>query len=303
MDYKKIIKSRNTRLLIMKCLGFIPDKMMLKIQYRIKFGRNLNLKTPQRFTEKLQWYKLYYHNPLMRQCADKIDVRDYVKKCGLENILIPSLGVYTDENKIDFDKLPNQFVLKDSLGGGGTAVIICKDKKQFDINKARQQMRQWLKSSSSYKTGGREWVYGGKKHRILIEQYLPSIENDGGLIDYKFFCFNGEPQFLYIITDRKVGEAACFGIYTADFKKLNVVRNDELPLTRNIQKPIQYEDMLKIARKLSKPFPEARVDLYCVQDKIYFGEITFFDGSGYMSFTPDEFDFTLGEKFILPNRK
>ena len=127
MDYKKIIKSRKVREQILRLLRFVPDKTMVKIQYRIKTGRKLNLKNPQRYTEKLQWYKLYYKNPLMIKCVDKYDVREYVKSLGLEEILNECYGVFDKVEDIDFDKLPNQFVMKDTLGGGGDRVIICKD--------------------------------------------------------------------------------------------------------------------------------------------------------------------------------
>lgn len=303
MDYKKIIRSRKTRNLILRFLSFIPDKTMIKLQYRLKFGRKLNLENPQRFTEKLQWYKLYYRTPLMRQCVDKYDVRDYVKSCGLENILIPFIGIYDNAADVDFEKLPKECVIKDTLGGGGNAVILCRDKNTLDQDVAAAQMKEWVKSTTSYKVGGREWPYGGKKHRIIIEEMLPSSEETGGLIDYKFFCFNGEPGVVYVIADRKVGEKAGFGIFTPEYEKLDVVRCDEKPLERNVPKPKVYDQMMDISRKLSAPFPEVRIDLYCVGDKIYFGEMTFYDGSGYMSFDPDEFDYKMGKMFELPKEK
>ena len=143
MDYKKIIKSRETRLRILRTLDFIPDKTMIKMQYFIKTGRRLNLKNPQRYTEKLQWYKLYYRDPLMQQCADKYDVREYVRSKGLGYILNECYGVYERVEDIDFDSLPDQFVLKDTLGGGGNSIIICKD-KQLLILKTQKQMQKWL---------------------------------------------------------------------------------------------------------------------------------------------------------------
>ncbi len=273
---------------------------MLQLQYRIKTGRKLDLKHPKRFTEKLQWYKLYCRMPLMRDCADKYEVRSYVRECGLEDILVPIIGIYNTPAEIDYNKLPEKFVLKDTLGGGGNAVILCRDRKQFDIQKSRKQMSYWIRESTSYKKGGREWVYGGRKHRILVEQYLESDPQKGGLIDYKFFCFNGTCAYVYVIADRIVGKKAGFGIFTRDYQKLSVVRCDEKPLEREVKKPKYYKQMLEIAERLAAPFPEARVDLYNVENKILFGEITFFDGSGYMNFEPDEFDYTMGEKFILP---
>lgn len=314
MNYKKIIKKRSTRQKILSLFSFVPDKQMIQLQYRIKFGRKLNLKEPSRFTEKLQWYKLYYRIPLMRQCADKAEVREYVRSCGLEEILVPLIGIYDAPSEIEFAKLPEQFVAKDTLGGGGNAVFICKDKKILQqINDSGNatgwdslliRMKDWTTKSGSYKAGGREWVYGGRRHRIIIEQYLPSDPEKGGLIDYKFFCFYGKPKITYVVADRKVGEKAGFGIFRSEnYEKLSVVRCDENPLERDVPRPDRYDEMLRIAETLSAPFPEARVDLYCVEGRIYFGEITFFDGSGYMSFDPDEFDFQMGEMFQLPERR
>ena len=302
MDYKRIIRNRATREKILKILSLVPDKQMIQLQYRIKMGRKLDLKNPKRFTEKLQWYKLNCHMPLMRQCVDKYEVRDYVRQSGYGDILIPIVGIYGTPDKIDYDKLPNKCVIKDTLGSGGNAVIICKNKAKLNWNAIQKQMQQWVGESISHKKGGREWPYGGNKHRILVEEFLESKPEEGGLIDYKFFCFNGKCEYVYVIADRTVGKKAGLGIYTSDYIKLDVVRCDEKPLERYIKKPIQYERMLEIAHTLSKPFPEARIDLYEVDGKIRFGEITFFDGSGYMTFAPDSFDEKMGEKFVLPGK-
>ena len=303
MDYKKIIKSKEMRIKILQYLSFIPDKYMIQLQYRLKTGHKLNLKHSRRFTEKLQWYKLYYRDPLMRRCADKGEVRTYVEDCGLGDILIPMIGLFDNPEKINWDHLPEKCVIKDTLGGGGNSVIICKDNYKINIEELKKRTQEWVKRSTSYKTGGREWVYGGRKHRIIIEDYLEADSDKGGLIDYKFFCFYGKAEYVYVISDRKVGEWAYVGIYSADYKKLDVVRRDELPPSREILKPEKYDEMIKIAEKLSAPFPESRIYLYCIQGHIYFGEITFFDGSGYMAFEPDEFDCLMGEKFILPEKR
>ena len=143
MDHKSLIKNRNTRLKILSLLNWIPDKYMVKLQYRIKTGRKLNLKNPRRYTEKLQWYKLYHRDPLMAQCADKYAVHEYVKSKGLENILNEIYEVYDDVNYIDFEKLPNQFVLKKTNGGGGNDVIICKDKSKLNIKSNLENMKTW----------------------------------------------------------------------------------------------------------------------------------------------------------------
>ena len=299
MNYKDLIKSRKTRIKILQLLSFIPDEIMLKLQYRIKTGRKLNLKNPQRFTEKLQWYKLNYRNPLMVQCVDKYDVRKYIEDCGLGNILNEMYGVYDSPEEVDFTILPNEFVIKDTLGGGGNAVIIVSDKLKMNEDAVRQQMLQWVNEPTDKKSPGREWVYDGRKHRIFIEKYIESDFDEGGLIDYKFFCFNGRAEYLYVIADREVGKKAGLGVFDRNYKYLNVCRCDEAPLTRNIEKPNNFEELLYVAEKLAAPFPEARIDLYNQHNQIMFGEITFFDGSGYMTFEPDEFDYELGKSFIL----
>lgn len=300
MDYKKIFRSRNLRLHILRLLSFVPDKQMLKIQYRIKTGRRLNLKKPVRFTEKLQWYKLNYKNPIMIQCVDKYDVREYVKSKGLDNILIPCYGVYNSPDEINWDILPDQFVMKDTLGGGGTSVVIVKDKSSVDILELKKRAAEWVAIDAHKRDGGREWpYYSGKNHRIIIEQYL-DVEDCGGLIDYKFFCFNGKPSWVYVMADRNLGNGVGVGIYDAYFNRQNVLRADERPLEREIEKPVTFELMKEISSILSAGFPEARIDLYEVNGEVKFGEITFFDGSGYMTFIPDSFDIEFGKVFVLP---
>lgn len=301
MDYKKIIKDRERRMRILQCFRFIPDKQMIKLQYRIKTGRKLNLKSPKRFTEKLQWYKLYYRNPLMCQCVDKYDVREYVKSKGLKLILNECYGIYENVDEIDFQSLPKQFVIKDTLGGGGTSVIIVKNKDIFNLNSAKSKMQKWVEIPECYIDDGREWpYYSGRKHRIIIEKYIEADEHLGGLIEYKFFCFNGKVHYLYVLVDRELGRGVSLGIFDEKFNKLPYSRVDERPLLRTIEKPDNYQNMIDIAETLSADFPHARIDLFNQDNHICFGEITFFDGSGYMEFTPDAFDYEIGGKFILP---
>lgn len=301
MDYKKIIKSRSLRLKILEFLSFIPDKLMLKIQYRMKTGRKLNLKNPQRFTEKLQWYKLYYKDPRMISCVDKYDVRDYVRSKGLEEILIPCYGVYDSADEINWESLPNQFVMKDTLGGGGASVVIVTDKNKDNIEELKAKCREWTSVDAHAKSGGREWpYYSGKNHRIIIEKYIESDKESGGLVDYKFFCFDGKAAYLYVVADRDVGNGAGIGIYDSGFRRTDVQRVDERPLKRFVEKPENYEELKKVAEVLSDQYPEVRIDLYDIDGEIRFGELTFFDGSGYMKFDPDKFDFKLGECFKIP---
>lgn len=281
----------------MQALSFVPDSTMVRMQYRLITGHRLNLKDPKRFTEKLQWYKLYYRDPLMAQCVDKYEVRSYVDQCGLGSILNQVYGVYDSPEEIDFDRLPESFVLKDTLGGGGNAVILVKDKSMLDEAAVRRQMAEWVHEPVHKKHPGREWVYDGRKHRIIAEKMIVSNPDTGGLIDYKFFCFQGKVEILYIVKNHKMG------FYDEQFIPLSVYRTDcikDYPILKEkVDKMNNYEEMIVIAQKLSQRFPHVRVDLYDVDGNIIFGELTFFGGSGYMTFEPDEFDYILGEKLQL----
>lgn len=300
MDYKKIIRNKKLRLKILDHLGFVPDSIMLKIQYRLKTGRKLNLKKPQRWTEKIQWYKINYRDPLMAKCVDKYSVRSYVRKMGLGSILNECYGIFNNPEEINFDNLPNEFVLKDTLAGGSSSVIICKDKEKADLLDYKREMHRWI--NANYKSNfGREWVYDGRKHRIIIDKYIDP-ECSEGLIDYKFFCFNGEPSHLLVISDRFTEEK--LDLYDLRWNKLDVVQSD-CPNQRvdKLPRPQNFDKMIEIARILSKPFPHVRVDLYNIKGHIIFGELTFFSASGYYIFTPDKFDYILGKKFLLPDKK
>jgi hypothetical protein len=274
---------------------------MTSIQYRIKTGRPVDWQNPERYTEKVQVYKTYYRDPLMITCSDKADVRAYVAEQGLSTILNEVYGIYDSYDEINFDTLPEKFVAKDTLGDGGRSVILCHDKKELNRKTFERELRRWTSMAHRQPFGGREWpYYSGKKHRIMIERYIETAPGQGGLIDYKFFCFNGEPKCLYVVTDREGSDNAAIGIFDISFNKLPYSRRGKYPLTRRIDKPENFGEMLDVARCLSKPFPHVRVDLYNPNGKIIFGELTFFSGTGYFAFEPDEFDFILGKEFTLP---
>lgn len=300
MNYKKIIKSRRLRCKILSLFDFIPDKMMIKFQYRVKMNRKLNLKNPQRYSEKIQWYKLYYRDSIMKKCVDKFEVRKYVEEKSCSELLNDVYGVFDSSDDIDFDELPNSFVIKDTLGGGGNSVIIVKDKSMLNIKETREKMKSWL-SNVSKKNPGREWVYDNQKHRIIIEKYINS-QNRMGLIDYKFFCFSGKVKYVYAITNRTLGKSAKLGIFDYEFNLLPYYRVGKEKLANHIEKPKNYKQMVEYAELLSSDFPHARIDFYNVDGKIIFGEITFFNASGYSQFDPDEFDIELGKQFILPKK-
>ena len=293
--YKKLIKSRNMRMRIISMLGWLPDKAMLKLQYRVKLKRNLNLKNPKRFTEKIQWYKLNYRNPMMHTCVDKYDVREYVKEKGLEDILVELYGVYDSVDCVDFDSLPESFILKSTDGGGGVNVFLCQDKINLDVQKAKDSLRVGYKLNKKHP--GREWAYNGLSHKIIAEKLLINEANpEAGIDDYKIFCFNGEPRCIVVDTDRYIGHKRNF--YDIEWNNLKVT-SDAPACDREIPKPENLEKMLEIAKILSEDFPFVRVDLYNVYGKVYFGELTFYPWSGYVQYTPDEFDYELGKAFEL----
>ena len=293
--YKKIIKNKKTRFKILSLAKFIPDKLMLQIQYFIKCEKKLNLKNPVRYTEKIQWYKLYYRDPVMQQCADKYRVREYVKSKGLGHILNELYGVYNSIDEIDFSQLPEKFVIKTTSGSGTN--VICRNKKELEIDDIKDKFNGFREQSSA--ALGREWVYDQTQSKIIVEKFLG--EDKGGLTDYKFFCFRGKISHLIVVSDRFTDEK--MDLYDADWNRMNVIHSTCPNQSKdNMPKPGNFEEMKEIAEILSKDFPHVRVDLYNINGRIYFGELTFFSASGYYIFTPDSFDFELGEKFVLPER-
>lgn len=301
MDYKRIIRSREVRMCILNFLQFVPDQWMVRLQYRIKTGRKLNLQNPERYTEKLQWYKLHYRNELMPLCVNKFKVRDYVKACGMQDILNELYGVYDCPEDIPFDKLPNQFVLKDTLGGGSTSVIVVKDKSKLDMAQTVATMKKWVSRNMEINTGGREWPYMHQTPQIIAEKYLE--QENGDLADYKLFCFYGNVRYIYVrdgyAKDHDKGQMAFFD------RDLNYLRGVGMDYCTTAPEKPQIDEgilhkMIDIAERLSAQFPHVRVDLYEVNKQIIFGELTFFNASGYMKFEPDEFDYELGNAFSLP---
>lgn len=293
--YKKIFKNKNVRLKILKMLGFVPDRIMIPIQYRIKTGNMLNLSNPKRYTEKLQWYKLYYRKPIMTLCSDKFRVREFVKKRGLESILNELYAVYDSPESIDFHSLPNSFAMKMTVGSGMNYFVT--DKKKESIEGLKKLAKEWFNAdSSSY---GREWCYYNIKPRIVFEKLLP-LDERNDLPDYKFFCFDGEPYCLYTMIDyTKNHDNGKLGFFDTNFKLLPYYRKDFQPITEQISKPKNFDLMVEYARKLSKGFPHVRVDFYNISGKIVFGEMTFYNASGYTVFEPDRFDYILGRHFDL----
>ncbi len=292
--YKKIFRSTKMRHAILRILSFIPDKQMLSLQYRIKMGQRLNLNNPQTFTEKLQWYKLYYRDPVMTKCADKHLVREYLAERGYKDLSCVEYGVYDKPEDINLSELPKRFVLKTTNGSGTN--IICKDKSKFDLQKNQKELHDWLKRDC-YGLG-REWAYKDIEPKIIAEEYLEDEENEfDGINDYKFICFNGKVHYVVFDADRYVGHKR--SIFDTEWNYIDVGTDCE-KLGDVVLKPEGFEEMKKIAEDLSKDFPFVRVDLYWVNHRAYFGELTFYPWTGYIVFDPRSFDLELGKKFLLP---
>ena len=269
------------------------DKEYLIKLGKIHLGYRMNLDDPKTFNEKLNWYKLNYRNDLMPICVDKWAVRQYVKDKGLEEILVKNYGVYDSVKEIDLNDLPEQFVAKVTGDSGG--VVVCKDKNQFyDLigNK-------FDGLTKDYSNNFKEWPYHFIKNKIIIEELIDT-EDGHAPKDYKFFCFNGEPKFLFVASERDVDTK--FDFFDLDWNHINV-KQGHLNSKYEICKPEKFNEMLKICKILSKDFPHVRVDLYFENNKIYFGEMTFFHFSGLTPFHPFKYDKIFGEYFDIDTIK
>lgn len=266
------------------------------MQYWIKFNRTLNIKSPNRFTEKLQHYKINYRNPDMCNCVDKYLVRGFVKSRGCEQYLNELYGIYDKADDINFAVLPEKFVIKTTDGGGGENILICRDKFTLDIPNVIKTVNNWRDKDVSSMTY--EWAYiGAKSSRIIVERYLEDPKNmDLSIDDYKFFCFEGKVEFLVVDIDRYSGHKRNF--YTKNWKLLDV-SSDCPKADREVPQPEGLAEMIIVAEKLSSGFPFVRVDLYNIQNTVLFGEMTFYPWSGYVQFDPDKFDFELGNYFKI----
>lgn len=278
---------------------FPNDKIYLKMIFRCFMGRKLNLRDPKTFSEKLQWLKLYNRKAEYTQMVDKYAVKKYVADIIGEEYIIPTLGVWDSVDEIDFDSLPEKFVLKTTHAGGGNGVVICKDKSTFDIQKAKRKLRRSMKTNP-YLTL-REWPYKDVKHRIIAEQLLET-EGCTDLPDYKFFCFNGEPKCCQVIGGRD--SVMTIDFFDKDWGHLPFHEPHNYPFAgKVISRPDLYEEMWSLAKDLSKGNPFLRVDLYEVNGDIYFGELTFFPTSGIGGFDPEEWDYIFGTWIELPEMK
>ncbi len=271
----------------------LPDDLYLKIFYKKKIGKKLNLKNPQTFNEKMQWLKLNDRKEIYTTMVDKYDVKEYVANIIGEEYIIPTIGVYDNFDNINFDELPNKFVIKCTHDSGG--VVVCKDKSTFNIEIARKKINDCLKNNFYYL--GREWPYKNVKPRIIIEKFLEDEKNED-LIDYKIMCFNGKAQCSFLCLNRRSKEGLNVDFYDLNWNKMPFERHYK---QSNIvmEKPENYDLMIELAEKLAKNIPFVRVDFYDIKGKVYFGELTFYPGSGMEEFNPEEWDKKLGDLLVL----
>ena len=273
----------------------LPDKIYSKLLFRKKFGYKLNFKNPVTFNEKLQWLKLYDRKDIYTTMVDKYEVKKYVANIIGEKYVIPTLGLYNKFEDINFDKLPNQFVIKCTHDSGG--IVICKNKKKFDIMQAKEKISRSLSRNFYYY--GREWPYKNVRPRIIIEKYMED-ESKVELKDYKIFCFNGEPKLIMVDTGRFTDHKR--NVYDIKWNKINMSINFPNDATKNQIKPKKLEELVELSRKLSYDIPFVRTDFYIIKEDIYFGELTFFPGSGFQSIQPVEWQEILGSWLNLPKK-
>lgn len=277
------------------CIGTPEkDEIYLNRIYKHKFGKKMDFNNPVTYNQKLQWMKVHYYNPLYTQLADKYAVREYIADKIGEEYLIPLIGVYKNFDDIDFDALPEQFVMKCTHDSGG--LVICTDKSKLNIKKAKAKINRCLKRN--YYPNSREWVYRDIEPQIIIEKYMVD-ESGYELKDYKFFCFDGKAKVMFMASDRGADDETKFDFFDMEFNHLDFT-NGHPNSDKKLKKPDKFEEMIKLAEKISEGFPHERVDLYNINGKLYFGEITFFHWSGLKPFKPEKWDKIFGDWFKLP---
>jgi len=272
----------------------LNDEKYLKLLFESKMNYPLNLNNPKTYNEKLQWLKLYDRKDIYTTMVDKYEVKEYVSNIIGKEYIIPTIGIYDKFDDINFDKLPNQFVLKCTHDSGG--IVICKDKNSFDIKSAKMIINNSLAKNFYYLS--REWPYKNVKPRIIAEEYMEDKKSKS-LDDYKFFCFNGVPKILFVATERQNKNLeTCFDFYDMDFNHLPI-KNGHPNSNKKIKKPEKFNEMKKLAGKLSKNIPHVRVDFYEINGRVYFGELTFYHWGGFVPFEPEKWDKELGDMLDL----
>jgi hypothetical protein len=276
---------------------WLPDRLYLSIQYRANTGHKLNLDNPKRFNEKTQWLKLYDRKDWYWKISDKVEVRNYVKERIGEQYLIEMLAVYNSVDEIDWNTLPNQFVLKCTHDSGTT--VVCTDKSKLNIEESKEYLR--TRMGQNYYPLHREYCYKDVKPRIVCEKFM-SEDGHSVPIDYKFFCFNGEPKLIQVDTERFTDHGRLTLFSNFEMAPFHIDRKyllSDLSIKHTVEKPSNFDEMIQLCKTLSKDFKFIRVDLYSVNNKIYFGELTFYQGSGYDPIYPDQYDYWMGDLLDL----
>lgn len=272
----------------------LSDREVGVRQFRAAYGHDPDLERPRLFDEKIQWYKLFYRRPLMTELADKVRVRAHVAERGLGHLLNDLYGVWERADQIPFEALPPAFVLKANHGCGWN--ILVRDKRQLDPAAARAKLSHWL--GLNYFDRGREWAYKHIPPRILCERYLENAEY-GELIDYKFYCYGGEPQVVFVCCGRFGPGGVRYDAYDMDWRRLPVAKGKPAA-GLDLPRPANLEEMRAAARALSAGFPFLRVDLYSIEGRITFGELTFYPDNGKVPFRPEAYNRTFGDLMQLP---
>lgn len=286
--------------LIAHCDFLFSDKLYLSLRYRCQMGGWIDWSNPQLYQEKLQWLKIYDRKDIYTTMVDKILVKKYISSIIGEQYIIPTLGVWNSFDDIDFSSLPDQFVLKTNNGGGGTGVVVCTDKEKLNKQEAKKILEKALRLSIYRKY--REWPYKNIRPQIFAEAYMfdESEFNKGGLSDYKFTCFNGAVDNVMVCVDRQINEPK-FYFFNKSWNLLPLnVRGKSVDPSFVLPKPDCMDEMFEIASKLSENIPFLRVDLYCINDRPYFGETTFYPASGFDPNILPETEILFGERIILP---
>lgn len=281
-----------------KCGKSLNDERFIRLKYYASMGKILHLKNPVTFNEKLQWLKLYDRNPAYTQMVDKYAAKEYVANIIGKEYIIPNYGVWEKPEEIDFDSLPDQFVLKVTHDSGG--LVICRDKSKLNREHVVEKLNKSLQRD--YYIQSREWPYKNVKKQIIAEVYMEDEQSGHGLTDYKFFCFNGIPRFLYVSQGLEDHTTAKISFFDFEGKRLPFSRSDYRPFEKNIELPKQFEKMIEIAKVLANEVANSfvRIDLYSINGDIYFSEITFFPCGGMVPFDPPEWDKKMGEWIELP---
>lgn len=277
---------------------WFSDTLYLKLLYNLNFNKQLNLKNPQTFSEKIQWLKLYNRKQEYTQLVDKAEVKQYVKKIIGEEYVIPTYHIWNALDEIDVNSLPDKFVLKTTGGGGSTGVVICNDKSKFDYDAVKRKLKK--SSERNIYKNFREWPYKNVRPRFIAEQLL-EMPDGSDLMDYKFFCFNGEPKYCQVISGRNDVMSIDFFDMEWVHQPFHEPRNYPFAEVRPL-KPINFDLMKDLSRKLADNIPFVRIDFYNISGKIYFSEITFFPTSGLGGFSPEEWDLKFGRMINLPSK-